>query len=181
MPPTKVMIIRHAEKPMPGKAGVDKDGEQDGEALIVRGWQRAGALARFFAPRDGHFQAPGIGRPQTIYAPRVETKSESRRPKQTVEPLAKLIGIDISDEFRKGRESELVADVLGRDGIVLISWEHKAIAGIVEGIGGRDIVPPVWAEDRFDMVLVLDRINGGWTLSQVPQMLLAGDRDDPLS
>lgn len=181
MPPTKVMIIRHGEKPTSDKTGVDKDGSTDDEALIVRGWQRAGALARFFAPLDGHFQAPGIACPQRIYAPGVATEHESKRPKQTVEPLAKLIGIEISHELRKGQENELVADVLHQDGVVLISWEHKVIADIAKGVGGRDIVPPIWPEDRFDIVLVLDRTIGGWTLRQVPQMLLAGDRDDPLS
>src|ERR1700743_2749207 len=50
--PQRVMFIRHAEKP-PGVppydgAGVDAKGKKDKESLTVRGWQRAGALAKFF-------------------------------------------------------------------------------------------------------------------------------------
>src|ERR1035438_9555441 len=53
-PPTKIMIIRHAEKP-PKKGGVPLDVQENGEpgngkSLIVSGWQRAGALNAFFAP-----------------------------------------------------------------------------------------------------------------------------------
>ena len=41
---TKIMIIRHAEKPPSDNnpAGVLLDGTQDRSALIVQGWQRAG-------------------------------------------------------------------------------------------------------------------------------------------
>jgi hypothetical protein len=135
---------------------------------------------RFFAPRDGHFQVQDIARPETIYAPGIGSGSESRRPMQTVEPLAKLIGIAISNMFLKGRESELAAAVLREDGIVLISWEHKVIKDIVKLIGGPDLAPPAWPEDRFDIVFVLDRTDEGWTLTQVPEMLLAGDSEDRL-
>ena len=47
--PHKIMIIRHAEAPVPGQfKGVRQSGEDDEHSLIVRGWQRAGALIRFF-------------------------------------------------------------------------------------------------------------------------------------
>jgi hypothetical protein len=59
--------------------------------------------------------------------------------------------------------------------VVLVSWEHKAIHQIVTGLGGPR--SPDWPDDRFDMVFVLDRTGAGWDLTQVPQMLLAGDSD----
>lgn len=51
MPNTLVMIIRHAEKPVPGGAdfGVTEQGEVDPASLTVRGWQRAGGLCSFFS------------------------------------------------------------------------------------------------------------------------------------
>src|ERR1700710_1727263 len=58
MPPTKVMIIRHAEKPGDGRDGIGPDGKPDTESLTVPGWRRSGALVRFFAPVDGHFSRP---------------------------------------------------------------------------------------------------------------------------
>ena len=49
MPPkaSKIMIIRHAEKPTGQQDGVDESGTSSPHHLIVRGWQRAGALACF--------------------------------------------------------------------------------------------------------------------------------------
>jgi hypothetical protein len=48
----KIMIIRHAEKPDPSAniVGVTEGGDVDKDDLTVRGWQRAGALVRFFNP-----------------------------------------------------------------------------------------------------------------------------------
>jgi hypothetical protein len=48
----KIMVIRHAEKPdkQAGMSGISKVGEPDKDDLTVRGWQRAGALVRFFNP-----------------------------------------------------------------------------------------------------------------------------------
>ena len=42
------MVIRHAEKPDDAGtiSGIDVNGNQNREELTVRGWQRAGALAR---------------------------------------------------------------------------------------------------------------------------------------
>ncbi|MGF6303029.1 hypothetical protein OKW43_005714 [Paraburkholderia sp. WC7.3g] len=55
----KTMVIRHAEKPVKGLAmGVDERGVGDNGHLTVRGWQRAGALARFFSPVTGNFAEP---------------------------------------------------------------------------------------------------------------------------
>ena len=50
MPASIIMVIRHAEKPDSGNVGVQLDGSQDADSLIVQGWQRAGALAVLFDP-----------------------------------------------------------------------------------------------------------------------------------
>src|SRR5579885_3119382 len=66
----KIMLIRHAERPSADKRfrGVTIEGRKDKEELTVRGWQRAGALVRFFAPLDGHFVHPGLARPDILFA-----------------------------------------------------------------------------------------------------------------
>ena len=73
-PPSKIMIIRHGEKPpkSPGKKGpweVLVDGQSgNGKSLIVPGWQRAGALNAFFAPYQANPADPEIAKPDYIYA-----------------------------------------------------------------------------------------------------------------
>ena len=62
------MLIRHAEKPEHAVQGVDANGSSGKEFLIVQGWQRAGALVRFFAPVSSQFQRPGIEQPQFLFA-----------------------------------------------------------------------------------------------------------------
>ena len=47
---SKIMVIRHAEKPTPKISGVKETGDSSAHALIVRGWQRAGALATILIP-----------------------------------------------------------------------------------------------------------------------------------
>jgi len=94
MTASKIMVIRHAEKP--GDAGtvfgVSAEGNQNPEALIVRGWQRAGALATFFAPQDGHFRGERIETPDVVFAGRVAHHGKSLSPQYTVGPLAEPIG-----------------------------------------------------------------------------------------
>ena len=64
---TKVMLIRHAEKPNETVQGVNEAGRADPDQLSVRGWQRAGALIRFFAP-IGQDHRGGISTPMAIFA-----------------------------------------------------------------------------------------------------------------
>jgi hypothetical protein len=177
------MIIRHAEKPQDdgSDAGVSPDGGVDPEDLTVRGWQRSGALVRFFAPAGGRSSHAGIATPEVIFASVVAPHSKSSRPQHTVAALAEFIGQQLVLDHPKGDEDGLVADVLSRGGTVLIAWEHEAIPGIVNQIIGNDATcPQKWPGARFDVVWVLDSSGdaGGWTFTQVPQRLLPGDRDD---
>jgi hypothetical protein len=67
MATSKIMMIRHAERPN-GAAGVMPDGTANPEALTPAGWQRAGALVGLFVPPDGHFAETHLATPRTIYA-----------------------------------------------------------------------------------------------------------------
>lgn len=177
----KIMIVRHAEKPetKPVKLdGVTPAGKKDKEDLIVLGWQRAGALARFFAPLAPNVIAAGLETPATIFAAAVNSKSKSMRPQHTVTPLSQLTGIAIDTSFGKTDEAKLApaAKAAAANGPVLIAWQHQDIPTIVNDIAGAGLCPAAWPGDRFDMVWVLDSQDGTtWTFSQVPQMLLQGD------
>jgi hypothetical protein len=181
MPPTKIMLVRHAEKqpedpPGPPPYGVDEDGTANKHALSVRGWQRAGALVSFFceAPREGP-----IERPDFVYAsaadtsPSADDDGKSLRPQETIAPLALRLGLTVETPYVVGQEARLAADIATRSGVVLVAWEHKHIPLIAAALGAS--TPSTWPDDRFDMVWILTPRDDGYDFVQIDQSLLAGD------
>jgi broad specificity phosphatase PhoE len=178
MSATKIMLIRHAEKPDGTKQvqGVTHAGTPDSEDLSVAGWQRAGALVRLFAPR-GAFVDPHLASPDAIFAAGIGHHSPSARPQHTVQPLANFLRKPINLDHLKGHETGLAQAALATDGVVLIAWEHEAIPAIANAIvGNATTTPQVWPDERFDLVWVLDRTGDGWSFQQVAQLLLADDQ-----
>jgi broad specificity phosphatase PhoE len=112
-----ILIIRHADKPEPGgDGGVDAVGVPDKNSLTPRGWQRAGIWAELFAPSLG--QQRLLPKPSAIFASAPASKAEiaaghggskSRRPLETISPLAAKLGIDVDLRFAKGQEADLAA------------------------------------------------------------------------
>lgn len=183
---TKIMIVRHAEKPATRGSphGIAIDGKEDKESLIPLGWQRAGALAPFFAPSDGQFTSPLIVSPQKLFASGVGKHSNSLRPQETITPTAQKLGLTIDTSFLKGQEPALAKALVQVVGVVLVAWEHQNIPKIANAIlGNATTVPQKWPGDRFDLVWVFDlqAATGKYAFSQVPQLLLAGDRPSPIS
>jgi hypothetical protein len=180
------MVIRHAEKPSEDGTilGVCATGKQDHHELVVRGWQRSGALARFFAPRDGKFVDSRLAQSRTIFASAVNKDNKSLRPQHTVLELATLLNFKLVLDYTKGEEAALVAAVIAADGPVLIAWEHEAIPDIGNLIlGNSTVCPQKWPGDRFDLVWVFDRASASdaFSFAQVPQLLLSGDSAEPIS
>jgi hypothetical protein len=178
----KIIVIRHAEKPLGAFNGVKESGEISGRDLTVRGWQRAGALSVLFAPARGQLQHPLLEKSRYIFASAAVDdpqggNSRSRRSQETVAPLAQLLGIEINLKFSKGQEVELATAAQACDGPVLIAWQHENISAIVNSILGRDTAPAIWPADRFDLIFVLSlhAADGKYSFAQVPQCLLAGD------
>jgi hypothetical protein len=175
------MIVRHAEKPASDFSpyGVTVNGKRSRESLTARGWQRAGALANLFAPADGHFQYRVLAQPQFIYASRFIKRRGSKRPIETITPLAEKLAIKINSDFPRFAVDELLENVFRCKGVVLICWQREYIPKIAAAImGGAGIVPAEWPEARFDMVWVFDRSRSSarYRFNQVPQRLLLGDQ-----
>ena len=178
--PTKILIIRHAEKPAKDGPpyGVTRKGERSKESLEVRGWERAGALASLFAFLDGHYQHASLARPQFLFASKPVKRRGSRRPVETITPLAERLSVKIVTEYRRSELEEMLDDVFSRKGVVLICWQREYIPQIASYILNNKKTVPDWPEDRFDMAWVFDlqKSSGQYKFKQVPQSLLLGDR-----
>ena len=186
-----VLMIRHAEKPKedwPGP-GLTVDGQDDDKSLVIRGWQRSGAWSALFGAGLGGKDYPA---PDAIYAadPQAEASAAdpepSQRPFETATPLAARLGQDLLAQFGVGQEQQLVDAVTQRSGVVLICWEHKAIAKTIVPLllNGQQIpgVPAKWDGKRFDVVFRFDRDDAGkpWSFKQLCPCLMSGDSPDPM-
>ena len=181
MSPTKIMIIRHAEKPVPdGAPGVAADGSADPKSLSEPGWERARKLVGFFAQPT----AKDIDKPDIVFA--AAPNAGSRRPCETVLPLAEALwpGPERAQHFqtaiRKEDAEGLAAAIMAAKGAVLVSWEHKALPPAVAALPNAPATPQKWPGDRFDVVWILKARPGGWDFGQTPQMLAPADQDAPI-
>jgi hypothetical protein len=177
---TKIMLLRHAEKPAKDDApyGVTRKGERSKESLEVRGWQRAGALTNLFVPADDQLQHPSLATPHFLYASKPLRRKGSRRPIETITPLAEKLEIEINSDFQRADIEDMIEDVFSCKGVVLICWQREYIPEIASLIlDNKKVAPSEWPEDRFDMIWVFD-LDHSWTkykFKQVPQRLLGGD------
>jgi len=185
---TRVMVIRHGEKPPDFGAGVTSLGAQSNESLAVQGWQRAGALAVLFDPSRGPLQDSHLAVPQSLFATAAPTSSSSQRPDETLQPLASKLGLTINTgpttaPFTKNDYKSMVDSAVASEGVVLIAWQHQDIPQIANRILGSDeIATGCWPGKRYDLVWVFDLHSDGTYkhLHQVPQLLLDQDSDQPI-
>lgn len=176
--PNKIMLIRHAEKPEDGGAqGVSLLGAADDHELIVRGWQRAGALVRLFNPVGGRPAVQGLAVPTAVFASAAVHGENSLRPQHTVMPLCEDLRTIPNIAFVPEDHAGLAEAILAQAGPVLVSWHHEDIPGIVHALAPGVVCPAAWPHDRFDLVWVLDRAGSErpWAFSQIPQLLLPHD------
>lgn len=168
MAPSRIMIMRHGESH--DAPGVDAPNTPDKHSLDVRGWQRAGALVRFFRPLGGTSDMT----PDSIFASKIAEGSETKRPQQTVAPLAALLGLPVRADHPKSAAAALMAEVVREEGTVLIAWEHSVIPDLVAALPGSPAsVPGEWPSERYDLVWIFDRRADGWRFSQARQDVLA--------
>ncbi len=186
-----ILIIRHAEKPdADGDGGVDATGTPDPRSLTPRGWQRAGAWTELFAPSLGTPQA--LPRPTAMFASAPSGHadmaargggSKSRRPLETVSPLAAKLGIEIDLRFAKGEEADLAEAISAIEGVVLVCWQHEDIAAIANALTPRPQgVPQHWPGDCFNVVFKFARPDDAspWNFQQIVPVMLDGDKAEPI-
>jgi hypothetical protein len=180
MKSSKIMIIRHGEKPANSgfPVGVTHHGKKDEESLSIRGWQRAGALAVLFAPSHGELQNAFLATPDHMFAPGIGKHSNSKRSAQVISVLADKLELEIETKYLKGDEKKVAKKAMKAGGTVLIAWEHTNIHLIANKIMGCELVPQEWPGDRYDIVYVFDYdVNSdSYIFTQVPQMIISGDQ-----
>ena len=96
--PARVLLIRHGEKPTgddAAKTGLDDDGKK-----------RAKGLHKLFDGKDARFPKPDF-----IFA--TADSGKSHRPRKTVEPLAKSLGLEVDLSFKNSPEG-----IAGRSGLM---------------------------------------------------------------
>jgi hypothetical protein len=166
---TKIMVIRHAEKPGSYNGarylGVNNLGTVAGadaaKHLVTLGWERAGALITLFAGPWGP-KAPSLATPQFLFAsdPIVkhgdDTSDEgpSERPYETLTELAAKLNLTIDASYGKKHFDKMVTSVLACDGVVLVAWQHEDIA-LTTKTGGpgisREILTQTGTAGTFDV------------------------------
>jgi hypothetical protein len=190
--PNQVLIIRHGEKL--GDPKKDNDG---GRHLSVRGSARAAALPSLFVPAlpqlgcsmhhkpaefTAHYQlvpvkgsAPRFPAPHYIFA--TQASKDSKRPIETVTPLATALNVPLNDGFAdKDASIQKMTNAILNDfpgEIILVCWHHGNIPDIAKALGIAK--PPKWDGKVFDRVWQITFPKGKASLTNSAQMLLYGD------
>jgi hypothetical protein len=166
--PKTILVIRHAEKPA------------SGPDLSPQGFERAEALPALFQKSDSRPEP--FPTPDFIFATESSSSPDkSKRPVETVQPLAKKLGLDIDDKVKNDHFTK-VADKLLNDKkydgkTVLVCWHHGKIPHLLSALGVTpqpDDVPP----GVFNQVWVVTFDAAGKAkLEERPQLLLPSDKE----
>jgi hypothetical protein len=163
--PAQVILLRHAEKPT-NEADIH---------LSEQGRERAQALVAFFTTNPA---VTNRGRPAVLFAPLVTHRGHSRRPSETLEPLAKQLKLPIRTPFLAADYARLAQQVLTSpecDGkTVVICWVHENLPELAGALGVKP-TPPRWKDHVFDRVWVIRGRGDRTKLKDLPQRLLPGD------
>ncbi|HZQ48472.1 MAG TPA: flagellar basal body-associated protein FliL [Verrucomicrobiae bacterium] len=162
-----ILIIRHAEKP------------ESGQGLSLAGGQRAEAYVNYFK----NFQVDAKPLKLDCLFATADSK-RSQRPRLTVEPLGKALGLKIDSRFKNKEFQELVDEIESKDHGkgVLICWHHGEIAELVRALGAdpAKLLPgSTWPDDEFGWVLQLHYDHEGHLMPgetrRINENLMPGD------
>lgn len=140
----KVIVIRHAEKP------------DNGDNLSCKGLNRSLELPGLLKKK--------IGIPDYIFVPTINTgkNTSTARMYQTIVPFAVKYNLSVNTKYNVDDTKDLAKDVLKRNGIVLLVWEHDHIDNIVKALGVQNV--PKWPGNDFDSIWIIDFENGTATM-----------------
>jgi len=163
--PARVILLRHAEKP-PDKSNVH---------LSERGESRALALVAFLAAKS---VLGSNGPPAALFAPEVTRRGHSRRPYETLEPLAEHLKLSVQMPYGPSDYAALAEHVLSDPGLdgrtVIVCWIHDYLPALAKALGVKP-EPARWKGSVYDRVWVITYTDHRAVLADLPQNLVPGD------
>jgi phosphohistidine phosphatase SixA len=151
-----ILMVRHAEKPDSGKE------------LSVPGQERAHTYAIYF---QNYVLNGTLLKLNYIFA--TADSSQSRRPRLTMEPLAKAMGMEIDDRYQENDYQKVANDILRNSKYdqsnIVICWHHGEILQLAAALGvdASKLPPeshwpsPPWPGEVFGWLLQVC-YDGGW-------------------
>lgn len=132
----KVVIIRHAEKPVKG------------DNLDCQGLNRSISLPALLYSK--------FGIPAFVYVPSIGLGESTKHSRmfQTIIPMAVKYNLTINSRYEERDSAGIANDILKKTGTVLVVWEHKAIPGIVESLGIHDLFLK-WNEEDYESIWII--------------------------
>jgi hypothetical protein len=162
-----ILIVRHAEKP------------ESGMELSPAGLQRADAYTNYF--RSFMVDSKPLSLDCLIAT---ADSNNSHRPRLTLEPLSKSLGLPLDTRYRNTESGQLAAELQtrphGRQ--ILICWHHGQIPALLQALGAdpAKLLPGgQWPDAVFSWVIQLHydqegRLMPGET-KRIPENLMPGD------
>jgi hypothetical protein len=164
-----VIIVRHAEKP------------DTGDGLAPAGDARANAYVDYFE----HFTV-NSNAVHFDYLFAAKDSRESKRPRLTIKPLSKALGLVINTEFKDDKYAELAEELHAgryRNKNILVCWHHGKIPELLAALGAdpHKLLPNgKWPEDVFGWVVSLEYDQKGNLNATVEdENLMPGDAANP--
>ncbi|RKR80304.1 hypothetical protein BDD43_0401 [Mucilaginibacter gracilis] len=155
----KIVLIRHGEKPLVGNN------------LNCKGLNRSRLLPAVITSK--------FGVPNFVYVPPMTLGNATLHSRmfQTVIPLVVKYNIAVNTTHDEHEYNEIAADLKTKTGLILVTWEHKAIPFITKALGIQ-LDNLTWPDDDFDSIWIVTFPNGVPTLTRDKEGLNPSDNCD---
>ncbi len=142
--PSRIILFRHAEKPVTGIH------------LSAKGKLRAKKLAHFLSTDPVIISK---GEPDFIFAAGQRDHESSVRSIETVQPLADKLDLKINDAFLKDDIEDLQKHIARsskyKNKVVVISWQHEWLPFLAYELGATE-APDEWDDEDYDSIWIMD-------------------------
>ncbi|NBV24087.1 MAG: hypothetical protein EBS05_19475 [Proteobacteria bacterium] len=143
--PKAIIVIRHGEKPDdPEELHLSKEGVARSKKLVA------------FFTKDKHAIKHGL--PTVLIASHPTQRGHGQRPRETLEPLAAKLKLEIETPF-ESRDYAKLAYVLTTDAryqgkVVVICWVHEHLPALAAALGVMP-EPSKWKDSDYDTAYVI--------------------------